>query len=327
VGNDSLLAIRGLSVELMTARGVVHAISGVSMDIYRGKIHGLVGESGCGKSITAKSVMRLLPEERSRVRGKIHFDGRDILALSERQMAKLRGDEISMIFQEPMTSLSPLKTARAQLEGALENHTNLSRAERRSRAENLLERVGFPRSRARRYPFELSGGMQQRVMIAQAISCSPKLLIADEPTTALDVTIQAQILALLLDLQNEYGMSVLLVTHNFGVVSQICDRVSVMYAGSIVETAATDELLSNPMHPYTRALIGCIPRGSGQRDRLFALPGSPPLLYEVPDTCRFAPRCNHADEQCRNAPPTRTAGTHTVACHHASADSAGGIWI
>jgi oligopeptide/dipeptide ABC transporter ATP-binding protein len=325
VENDTLLAIRDLSVELMTARGVVHAISGISLEIYRGKIHGLVGESGCGKSIASKSIMRLLPEERSRVGGSIDFDGRELLTLSERQMAKLRGAEISMIFQEPMTSLSPLKTVRAQLEGALENHTSLSRAERRSRAENLLERVGFPRSRAKRYPFELSGGMQQRVMIAQAISCAPKLLIADEPTTALDVTIQAQILTLLLDLQNEYGMSVLLVTHNFGVVSQICDWVSVMYAGSIVETAATDELLYNPMHPYTRALIDCIPRGSGQRDRLFALPGSPPLLYEILDTCRFAPRCKYADEQCRTAPPHRTAGSHTVACHHVLADSAGGI--
>ena len=232
--SDNLLTIRDLSVELMTARGVVHAISGVSLDICRGKIHGLVGESGCGKSITSKSIMRLLPEGRSRVRGSISFDGREILTLSEKQMSRLRGDEISMIFQEPMTSLSPLKTVMAQLEGALVNHTDMSRAGRRSRAESLLERVGFPLSRAKRYPFELSGGMQQRVMIAQAVSCDPKLLIADEPTTALDVTIQAQILALLLDLQNEYGMSVLLVTHNFGVVSQICDRVSVMYAGNIV---------------------------------------------------------------------------------------------
>jgi oligopeptide/dipeptide ABC transporter ATP-binding protein len=325
VENDNLLTIRNLSVELMTARGVVHAISGVSLDIYRGNIHGLVGESGCGKSITSKSIMRLLPEGRARISGSIDFDGSKLLALSEKQMAKLRGAEISMIFQEPMTSLSPLKTARAQLEGALANHTNLSRAERRFRAENLLERVGFPRDRAKRYPFELSGGMRQRVMIAQAISCNPKLLIADEPTTALDVTIQAQILALLRDLQNEYGMSVLFVTHNFGVVSQICDRVSVMYAGNIVETAAAEELLSNPMHPYTRALIGCIPRGSGQRDRLFALPGSPPLLYEIPDACRFAPRCKYADEQCLSAPYHRTTGTHTVACHHVSADSAGGI--
>ncbi|MDR1133823.1 MAG: ABC transporter ATP-binding protein [Synergistaceae bacterium] len=323
--NDNLLTIRGLSVELMTARGVVHAISGVSLDIYRGKIHGLVGESGCGKSITSKSIMRLLPEGRARVRGSVNFDGRELLALSEKQMAKLRGAEISMIFQEAMTSLSPLKTVKTQLEGALENHTSLSRAERRSRAENLLERVGFPRAQAKRYPFELSGGMQQRVMIAQAISCGPKLLIADEPTTALDVTIQAQILALLLDLQSEYGMSVLLVTHNFGVVSQICDWVSVMYAGTIVETAAAEELLSNPMHPYTRALIGCIPRGSGQGDRLFALPGSPPLLYEISDACRFAPRCKYADERCRSAPFHRTAGTHTVACHHVLADSAGGI--
>ena len=323
--NENLLAIRELSVELMTARGIVHAISGVSLDIYRGKIHGLVGESGCGKSITSKSVMRLLPEDRSRVRGGIDFDGSDLLALSEKQMAKRRGAEISMIFQEPMTSLSPLKTVGAQLEGALKNHTNLSRSERRARAGDLFERVGLPRSRAKRYPFELSGGMQQRVMIAQAISCNPKLLIADEPTTALDVTIQAQILALLQDLQNEYGMSVLLVTHNFGVVSQICDWVSVMYAGNIVETAATEELLSHPMHPYTRALIDCIPRGAVRRDRIAALPGSPPLLYEIPDTCRFAPRCKYADKQCRSAPPHRTLGTHTVACHHVLADSAGEI--
>jgi oligopeptide/dipeptide ABC transporter ATP-binding protein len=314
----------------MTAHGAVYAINGVNLDIAHGEIHGLVGESGCGKSVTSKAIMRLLDGKRSRVTGTASLDGSDILSLPERNLPKLRGKDVSMIFQEPMTSLSPLKTVGYQLRGAVGNHTKLTRAERGSLALSLLERVGLSpaEKRAKQYPFELSGGMQQRVMIAQAVACRPKLLIADEPTTALDVTVQAQILALLRELQGEYGMSVLLVTHNFGVVAQICDRVSVMYAGRIIETADTREMLSSPMHPYSRALIDCIPRGEGSRGaRLASLSGAPPRLYTEMVGCPFLPRCKYADARCGDVPELRSFGTHSVACHNAlpGMDSRGGI--
>jgi len=326
---DNLLNIKNLTVDLMTSRGIVYALDGVDLEVRSGEIHGLVGESGCGKSITSKTIMRLLDRKRARVGGSIHFKGTDILQLSEGRMQHLRGKEISMIFQEPMTSLSPLKTIGAQLGGAIANHTKLSKEERQKLVLSLLERVGLlpVEKRAEQYPFELSGGMQQRVMIAQAIACSPMLVIADEPTTALDVTIQAQILSLLKDLQQEYSMSVLLVTHNFGVVSQICDRVSVMYAGKIIETGETKELLSAPMHPYTKALIECIPRGGSREKRLTALAGSPPQLYLRTESCPFLPRCKYADALCDSRPPLRSFKDHTVLCHHAQngVDLKGGI--
>jgi peptide/nickel transport system ATP-binding protein len=262
--------------------------------------------------------------------GSVRFDDEELLALPEKRMADLRGNDISMIFQDPMTALYPLKTVSVQLEGAIKNHLNVTRAEARERIRVLLERVGLSSCGryAEHYPFELSGGMQQRVIIAQAIACNPKFVIADEPTTALDVTIQAQILALLLDLQREYGMSMLLVTHNFGVVSQICDRVSVMYAGRIVETAAKAELLSAPMHPYTRALINCIPKGKGRREsRLFALPGSPPSLYEREEACPFRLRCKYADSVCNTMPAPVKYGEHVISCHHALLPSGAGAGI
>jgi oligopeptide/dipeptide ABC transporter ATP-binding protein len=315
---SQLLEIRDLTVQLMTANGPVYAINGVNLDVAHGEIHGLVGESGCGKSVTSKAIMRLLDNKRSRVTGTALLDGTDLLSLPERRLPQWRGKEMSMIFQEPMTSLSPLKTVGAQLQGAVQNHTTLSRTERQDLALSLLERVGLSpaEKRAKQYPFELSGGMQQRVMIAQAVACHPKLLIADEPTTALDVTVQAQILALLRELQGEYGMSVLLVTHNFGVVAQICDRVSVMYAGQVIETANTQEMLSSPLHPYSRALIDCIPRGSGGSKRLVSLPGAPPRLYSPEKACPFLPRCKYQDEKCQIAPELRCIGNHFVACHH-----------
>ncbi len=326
---DNLLQIKNLSVDLMTARGIVYVLDGVDLEVGRGEIHGIVGESGCGKSITAKSIMHLLDKKRSRVGGSICYNGTDISQHSERDMRQLRGKEISMIFQEPMTSLSPLKTIGAQLGGAISNHNNIPKDELQKQVLSLLEHVGLlpAEKRAKQYPFELSGGMQQRVMIAQAIACRPKLVIADEPTTALDVTIQAQILSLIKDLQQEYAMSVLLVTHNFGVVSQICDRVSVMYAGRIIETANTKELLTSPMHPYTKALIDCIPRGKALEKRLNALSGSPPQLYEKAKCCPFLPRCKFADVLCEKAPSLQSFGDHVVQCHHAfsAADMRGGI--
>ena len=237
---DNLLEIKNLTVELMSTRGIVYALSGVDLAVRPGEIHGVVGESGCGKSMTAKSILRLHNPQRSRMNGSIRFEDKEILSLSNREMEKLRGTEISMIFQDPMTSLNPLMTIGDQISDMYRFHTGASKAEGREKAQDLLAKVGIEPAakRCRQYPFELSGGMQQRVMIAMSIACSPKLLIADEPTTALDVTIQAQILELLQQLSADLGMSILLITHNFGVVAETCDRISVMYAGKVVETKA-----------------------------------------------------------------------------------------
>ena len=254
---ENLLEISDLTVELMSVRGIVYALSGVDLAVLPGEIHGVVGESGCGKSMTAKSILRLHDPRRSRMKGSITFEGRDLLTLPNREMVKLRGTEISMIFQDPMTSLNPLMTIGDQIADMIHFHTGAGWGEARDKAQAMLSRVGIEPAERRRkqYPFELSGGMQQRVMIAMAISCSPKLLIADEPTTALDVTIQAQILELLKQLSADMGMSILLITHNFGVVAETCRRVSVMYAGKVVETGPTADILQNARHPYSRALI------------------------------------------------------------------------
>jgi peptide/nickel transport system ATP-binding protein len=320
-GTEDLLTVRDLKVDLMTGRGIVYAVGGVSFTIRRGEIHGIVGESGCGKSVSSKAIMGLFEGKRSRISGTVLLEDRDLLALPEKQKRRIRGNRISMIFQEPMTSLSPLMPIGAQIEEALANHRRLSRDERRRRALSLLERVGLEPERAGQYPFELSGGMQQRVMIAQAISCDPELLIADEPTTALDVTIQAQILGLLRRLRRELGMSVLLITHNFGVVAENCDRVSVMYAGRVVETADTATLLSSPAHPYSRLLMESIPRGhadpQGEGGRLRTIGGGPPSLREIPQGCPFAPRCPQAGQACGIMPQPRERGEgHVVSCHY-----------
>jgi oligopeptide/dipeptide ABC transporter ATP-binding protein len=317
---DELLRIEDLTVDLMTAQGILYVLDKVNLCVGQGEVHGLVGESGCGKSITSKAVMRLLDKKRSRISGSVVLAGISLLTVPERQMPRYRGRVLSMVFQEPMSSLSPLKTIGVQVEGALANHfPTLTHRERKARALTLLDHVGLTpvEKRYGQYPFELSGGMQQRVMIAQAVSCSPKLLIADEPTTALDVTIQAQILALLKELQAEYGMSILLITHNFGVVAQICRRVSVMYAGKIVETAPTRDLLSKPLHPYTQALIACIPQGKQRKHRLKALPGTPPRLFERTEGCSFFPRCPRASAACKTSPPLPNGREHVVSCHRA----------
>lgn len=302
---ENLLEIQNLTVELMTNRGIVYAISGVDLSIRQGEIHGVVGESGCGKSMTAKSILRLHHPRRSRMGGSILFEDQDLLTLSNRQMERLRGSEISMIFQDPMTSLNPLMTVGDQIAEMYRFHRNAGKNEAREKAETLLEQVGLePASkRFHQYPFELSGGMQQRVMIAMAIACSPKLLIADEPTTALDVTIQAQILELIRQLAEEMGMSVLLITHNFGVVAEICQRVSVMYAGKVVETGETRDLMRNAKHPYSRALIHSIPGMESRGERLETIPGSPPALFQPPKVCMYAPRCQYVSEQCQKGYP------------------------
>ena len=315
---ENLLEIQNLTVELMSTRGIVYALSGVDMAVRPGEIHGVVGESGCGKSMTAKSILRLHDPRRSRMRGSIRFEGRELLTLSNREMEKLRGSAISMIFQDPMTSLNPLMTIGDQIADMYRYHAKASKAEAREKAQEMLSKVGIEPAakRCRQYPFELSGGMQQRVMIAMAIACAPKLLIADEPTTALDVTIQAQILELLQQLSADMGMSVLLITHNFGVVAETCDRISVMYAGKVVETGETRALLSGACHPYSRALIRSIPGKEGRGDRLETIPGSPPALFEPPEACMFAPRCPYAEDRCRQSYPALQdcGGGHLAAC-------------
>lgn len=317
---DNLLEIKDLTVKLMTARGLVHALSGVDLTIKRGEIHGLVGESGCGKSMTSKSILRLHNARRSKMTGQILFDGRDLLTLSNREMEALRGGRISMIFQDPMTSLNPLMTVGQQLSEMYRYHFKDSKQAARQKSLAMLEKVGIEPAEKRfdQYPFELSGGMQQRVMIAIALACGPDLLIADEPTTALDVTIQAQILDLLKELQSSMKMSILLITHNFGVVAETCDRVSVMYAGRIVETGDTRTVLTNPRNPYSQSLIRSIPSETGRSGHLLTIPGNPPQLFEAADACSFAPRCGQADDACLTSLPIlRSCGAngHIAACH------------
>jgi oligopeptide/dipeptide ABC transporter ATP-binding protein len=315
------LSIENLSCDFLTIEGIVYALSGVNLQLKRGDIHGLVGESGCGKSVTSRVVVGLLDRKHTRLGGVVRFNGNDLLSLPEKEMRSIRGKRISMIFQDPLNSLSPLETVGRQIEEAIANHLDLKRRDLRHRTALLLEKVGLHPNTSRQYPFELSGGMQQRVMIAQAISCNPELLIADEPTTALDLTIQAQVLSLLKSLQKELSLTVLLITHNFALVTENCDNASVMYAGRIVETAPARSIIESAAHPYTRALINCIPRsntGRGKhKDKLPVISGSPPRLYTPLKGCPFVPRCFKADEACTEMPAVTYLGEgRSVCCHH-----------
>jgi len=299
-----LLEIDDLHIAFTGRSGAVPAVRGVSLTIDRGEVVGLVGESGCGKSVTALALLRLLPTPPAQIRaGRITFAGQDLLTLPEREIRRVRGHRIAMIFQEPMTALNPVFTIGHQIGESLQIHLGLGRAERRRRAAELLAQVGIadPERRLEDYPHQLSGGQRQRVMIAMALACDPDLLIADEPTTALDVTIQAQILALLNRLQQERGLAVLLITHDMGVVAQTADRVAVMYAGQIVEQATTVDLFAEPRHPYTHGLLASIPRPGVAR--LTPIPGQLPPLTALPAGCTFADRCAWAHEACRVAPP------------------------
>jgi oligopeptide/dipeptide ABC transporter ATP-binding protein len=307
-----VLDVAGLHTHFHTRDGVVRAVDGVSLSVESGQTLGLVGESGCGKSVTALSIMRLLPQPPARiVAGTIMFAGRDLASLSEHMLEDVRGRELAMIFQDPMTSLNPTLTIGTQIGEVLQRHVGLGKAAARDRAAELLERVGIPRpaERLADYPHRFSGGMRQRVMIAIAIACKPRLLIADEPTTALDVTVQAQVLDLLYDLRQEYGMAMLLITHSMGVIAEAVDEVAVMYAGQIVERAPALELFDRPEHPYTEALLAAMPtmtRGAARRrSRLVAIPGRPPDLIDPSDACRFAPRCRfaHLADSCAHEPP------------------------
>jgi oligopeptide/dipeptide ABC transporter ATP-binding protein len=288
-----LLEVQGLTTTIQQRRGSVRPVDGVSFTVDRGEILGLVGESGCGKSMTALSLMRLLPAAATISAGSVLFDGQDLLAVSARQMRRLRGKDISMIFQEPMTALDPAFTIGYQLIETLNAHESMSRAEARDRAIHMLDRVGITNAASRLddYPHQFSGGMRQRVMLAMALLMEPKLLLADEPTTALDVTVQSQILDLIAELQDDMHLSVILITHNLGVVHEIADRVAVMYAGEIVEIAPTRRIFENPQHPYTQGLMLSMPDLAHRREELHVIRGRVPELNALPPACRFAPRC------------------------------------
>jgi peptide/nickel transport system ATP-binding protein len=317
-----LLDIRGLKTHFATDDGVVQAVDGVDLSIGRGETLGVVGESGCGKTVTAMSVLKLIAMPPGKiVAGEILYQGRDLVPLDADEMDRIRAKDIAMVFQEPMTSLNPVYTVGEQIAEVVRRHEGLSRRAAQEKAVQMLRLVQIPNpeQRLHDYPHQFSGGMRQRVMIAMAISCSPKLLIADEPTTALDVTIQAQILELLADMKSRFGMAIMLITHAMGVVAETAQRVVVMYAGRVIEEAPVEQLFANPRHPYTQGLIRSIPhidKAATGRARLEAIPGVVPSLINPPPGCRFAPRCRFAMPACREAiPPLREVGAgHKVAC-------------
>ncbi len=292
-GDKPLLEVRGLYTSFHTRDGLVRAVDGIDFHVDRGEIVGLVGESGCGKSVTSLSIMRLVAPPGRIESGTIEFDGRDLLKVSEEEMRKLRGDRISMVFQQPTSSLNPVWTVGRQIEEVLQIHRGMKGSAAHARAVELMKMVGIPdpERRLKAHPHEMSGGMAQRVMIAMALACEPELLIADEPTTALDVTIQAQILDLMRALRDETGTAIILITHDLGVVAEMCDRVAVMYAGEIVEETDVTSLFREPRHPYTQGLIGSIPVVGHVTDELAVIPGNVPNLIDLPQACRFAPRC------------------------------------
>jgi len=317
---EPLLQVNNLRTWFYTPDGIVKAVNGVSYNLNEGESLGLVGESGCGKSVSAMSIMRLIPTPPGKIaEGEVIFGGRDLLKLSEDEMRRVRGNDIAMIFQDPMTSLNPVLTVGRQISEAVELHLNMDSGAARRRTIELLELVGIPAAKRRvdDYPHQFSGGMRQRVMIAMALSCNPRLLIADEPTTALDVTIQAQILELIKSIQKELGMAMILITHDLGVVAGLTDRINVMYAGYIVESSTTEDLFENPRHPYTLGLLRSIPRvDEPRRDVLVPIEGLPPDLVNTPQGCPFQPRCSYAIERCGPENPTLEPVTrgHTIAC-------------
>ena len=322
----ALLEVENLQTHFNTPDGVVRAVEGVSLHVNAGETLGVVGESGCGKSVTAMSILRLIQEPPGKVKGSIRFDGRELLTLSEPEMRDIRGNAISMIFQEPMTSLNPVLTVGKQIGETVQLHQGMNARDAEKKAVEMLTLVGIPAParRVREYPHQLSGGMRQRVMIAMALACNPKLLIADEPTTALDVTIQAQILDLMRDLKTRVGAAIMLITHDLGVVAEMAERVVVMYAGRKVEEASVGEIFARPLHPYTRGLLGSVPiLGSslqdGGRGKLAEIPGLVPSLREKIIGCPFAGRCPLATQLCRDVAPAfePKAPAHAVACHYA----------
>jgi peptide/nickel transport system ATP-binding protein len=326
----ALLEVENLQTHFRTQDGINRAVDGVSFHVNAGETLAIVGESGCGKSVTAMSILRLIPEPPGKIAGAVRFNGKNLLEASDREMRAIRGNEISMIFQEPMTSLNPVLNVGRQIGETLRLHQGLSAQEAEDRAVDMLNLVGIPEAkrRVREYPHQLSGGMRQRVMIAIALACNPKLLIADEPTTALDVTIQAQILDLMRDLKHRVGAAIVLITHDLGVVAEVAERVVVMYAGKKVEEAPVNALFRNPRHPYTQGLLGSVPKlGSsltGEETRLAEIPGLVPSLKRKIDGCVFASRCPYATELCRTVAPALElkADGHMAACHYALREGA-----
>jgi oligopeptide/dipeptide ABC transporter ATP-binding protein len=314
----ALLEVRNLKTYFDTEDGVVKAVDGINLHVYPGEVLGLVGESGCGKSVTSLSIMRLIDKPGKIIEGEIIYDGKDLLKLPESEMTSIRGNRISMIFQQPQTALNPVFRVGDQIAEVLNIHQHLGKQGNWKRTIELLQTVGIPEaeSRARSYPHELSGGMAQRVMIAMALACVPELLIADEPTTALDVTIQAQIIDLMQDLRSKVNAAVILITHDMGVISDMADRVAVMYAGRILEQADINPLFAKPLHPYTQGLMASIPVLGKLKERLFVIPGTVPNLINLPKGCRFAQRCQQAFDVCLEQEPDLTEVTpgHLVRC-------------
>lgn len=312
-----ILKIENLHTHFFSDRGEIPAVDGVNLYINPGEVLGVVGESGCGKSVTSLSILGLVPSPPGRIMdGRILFKGRDIVPLKEKELRKIRGNSVSMIFQEPMTSLNPLFTVGQQIMETVRLHRGLRKKEARALAIEMLGKVGIPRPEAiiDEYPHQLSGGMRQRVMIAMSISCSPELLIADEPTTALDVTIQAQILDLIRRLNEEQGTAVMMITHDLGVVAEMCHRVAVMYAGKVVEEGSVHDIFKKPLHPYTRGLIQSVPRMDVELDRLYSIPGNVPILSNELQGCRFAPRCSNVMEICQRSLPQLTLQEEHHSC-------------
>jgi len=315
---SNLLEVTNLDLEFKTSRGILKALSGISFEVQRGEVFGIVGETGCGKTVTGLSVLRLLPRSAKITNGTIEFDGTNLLDVNASEMERIRGGKIAMIFQDPSSSLNPVFSIRSQMLRVVRQHTELNAKQATVRASEMLEAVGLPDVKRilSSYPHQLSGGQQQRVMIAMALSCRPQLLIADEPTTALDVTIQAQILMLLRDLQKQFDISVILITHNLGVVAQTCDRLAVLYAGRVAEIGTTQNIFNNPQHPYTRGLINAIPKPGSRGKKMAAIPGTVPSNPGAVKGCPFAPRCEFAFERCHLESPSlfKISEGHHSAC-------------
>lgn len=319
INNNDFLSVKDLRVEYSSGGNTIHAVNGVTFSVRKGSSLGLVGETGAGKTTIAKSIMRILPDHATQsVEGEILFEGRDLLKISENDMQSIRGEAISMVFQDPMTALNPIMTVSDQIAEGISKHQGLDKAQAKLAAVKMLETVGISADRADEYPYQFSGGMKQRVVIAIALACSPDLLIADEPTTALDVTIQAQVLDLIRHLKEEKSTSLILITHDLGVVAETCDDVAIIYAGKIVEIGSLEDIYDDPRHPYTKGLFGAIPDLNKKVERLSPVEGLPPDPSNLPKGCAFAPRCPHADERCRTEHPSATEinGTHKVFCFH-----------
>lgn len=317
---ENILEIRNLRVVYETDTETVHAINGISFDLKAGETLGLVGETGAGKTTTALSILRLLPQDIGKiVGGSISFNGEDMLKLKEADMRKIRGDKISMIFQDPMTSLNPVNTVGDQIRESLQLHNseNMSKAEIEQKVDEMLKMVGIPKERKKEYPHQFSGGMKQRIVIAIALACDPTLVVADEPTTALDVTIQAQVLAMMRELKDRLNMAMILITHDLGVVAETCDKVAVMYAGEIIESGTMEDIFgADKHHPYTEGLFGSIPNLEEDTDRLKPINGLMPDPTNLPTGCKFHPRCPHAMDKCASVQPKPVSfGTHVIACH------------